>query len=51
VIGWSDPRQQIGELLWPERFGKTEIDELKRALEAMRQPDSCSSVPRPLRAV
>jgi predicted phage terminase large subunit-like protein len=32
VIGWSDPREQIGELLWPERFGATEIDELKRAL-------------------
>jgi len=32
MIGWSDPRQQIGELLWAERFGKPEIDELKRTL-------------------
>jgi predicted phage terminase large subunit-like protein len=27
VIGWSDPREQNGELLWPERFGPEEIRE------------------------
>lgn len=32
VIGWSDPRQQTGELLCPERFGRAEIEELKRRL-------------------
>jgi predicted phage terminase large subunit-like protein len=32
VIGWSDPRQQIGELLWPEHFGPEEMRELKRSL-------------------
>jgi predicted phage terminase large subunit-like protein len=32
VIGWSDPREQNGELLWPERFGPEEIRELKRSL-------------------
>lgn len=32
VIGWSDPRKEIGELLWPERFGRKEIDELKALL-------------------
>jgi predicted phage terminase large subunit-like protein len=31
-IGWRDPRTQPGELLWPERFGPAEIDELKRSL-------------------
>jgi predicted phage terminase large subunit-like protein len=31
-IGWSDPRQQDGELLWPQRVGQTEIAELKRRL-------------------
>jgi predicted phage terminase large subunit-like protein len=31
-IGWSDPRQQEGELIWPERFGTTEIAEAKRTL-------------------
>jgi len=28
-IGWSDPREEIGDLLWSERFGRTEIDSLK----------------------
>src|SRR3984957_11524752 len=28
-IGFSDPRTQPGELLWPERFGPTEIADLK----------------------
>jgi predicted phage terminase large subunit-like protein len=31
-IGWSDPRTQPGELLWPIRFGPSEIEELKRSL-------------------
>jgi len=29
VIGFSDPRTEPGELLWPERFGPKEIAELK----------------------
>lgn len=32
AIGWSDPRRQPGELLWPARYGRAEIDALKRAL-------------------
>src|SRR6266481_4002644 len=31
-IGWSDPRQEPGELLWPERFGTKEIEELKHSM-------------------
>ncbi|HXB74005.1 MAG TPA: phage terminase large subunit [Candidatus Acidoferrales bacterium] len=31
-IGWSDPRKELGELLWPERFGAAEIDGAKRVL-------------------
>jgi predicted phage terminase large subunit-like protein len=31
-IGWSDPRTEPGELLWPERFGVKEIEDLKRSL-------------------
>jgi predicted phage terminase large subunit-like protein len=31
-IGWSDPREQPGELLWPERFGPQEIASLKGSL-------------------
>jgi predicted phage terminase large subunit-like protein len=32
VIGWSDPRTELGELLWPERFGPAEIADLKLRL-------------------
>ena len=31
-IGFFDPRQHHGELLWPERFGPKEIEELKVSL-------------------
>ena len=31
-IGFSDPRTEIGELLWPERFGPEELETLKRSL-------------------
>ncbi|MGA3028036.1 MAG: phage terminase large subunit [Bryobacteraceae bacterium] len=31
-IGFVDPRQEHGELLWPERFGTAEIESLKRSL-------------------
>jgi predicted phage terminase large subunit-like protein len=32
TIGFRDPRNREGELLWPERFGPPEITELKRSL-------------------
>lgn len=31
-IGWSDPRTDDGELLWPARFGATELSNLKATL-------------------
>lgn len=31
-IGWSDPREATGELLWPERFDRRTLDDLKRSL-------------------
>lgn len=31
-IGFVDPRQDHGELLWPERFGPAEMESLKRSL-------------------
>ena len=31
-IGWRDPRRNEGELLWPERFPREEVDRLKRSL-------------------
>jgi predicted phage terminase large subunit-like protein len=32
AIGWQDPREHEGALLWPERFGPPEIAEAKRTL-------------------
>ena len=29
---WTDPREEEGELLWPERFGEPEVDMLERTL-------------------
>jgi predicted phage terminase large subunit-like protein len=31
-IGWSDPRTETGQLLWPERFGPDEVTALKRSM-------------------
>jgi predicted phage terminase large subunit-like protein len=31
-IGWKDPRTIEGQLLWPARFGKKELDDLKIGL-------------------
>jgi hypothetical protein len=31
-IGWSDPRTEEGELLWPERYPLPEIERLQRTL-------------------
>lgn len=31
-IGWSDPRREAGELLWPERFDREAIGNLKKSL-------------------
>jgi predicted phage terminase large subunit-like protein len=31
-IGWSDPRGELGQLLWPAQLGPTEIAETKRVL-------------------
>lgn len=33
-IGWTDPRQVEGELMWPERFPKTELDTLEQNMGA-----------------
>jgi predicted phage terminase large subunit-like protein len=31
-IGWKDPREDEGELLWEERFGEAEIKKLEKSL-------------------
>jgi predicted phage terminase large subunit-like protein len=31
-IGWQDPRQKEGELMFPERFGEAQVQELEKTL-------------------
>lgn len=31
-LGWVDPRKEDGELLWPEHFGRAELESLKKKL-------------------
>lgn len=31
-LGWEDPRKKDGELLWPDRFGEAEVQQLKTQL-------------------
>lgn len=31
-IGWEDPRQNEGDLLWPDRFGEDEVAKLEKSL-------------------
>jgi hypothetical protein len=34
-IGWTDPRKEEGELLWPEKFPKPVLDKLKAELGSL----------------
>lgn len=34
ATGWKDPRKEEGELLWPERFGRAEVEQLKETFRA-----------------
>lgn len=45
--GWVDPRTEDGELLWPERFGREEIDRLKNALGAYAAAGQLQQRPSP----
>lgn len=46
-IGWKDPREKEGDLLWPERFGKIEVDRLKRDLLPWRSAGQLQQRPEP----
>jgi len=35
-IGWSDLRKEMGELLWPEKFSRSDLAELKLTLGSYR---------------
>lgn len=47
-IGFTDPRTEPGELLWPGRFGRREIDELKSTLSTRGQAGQLQQRPAPL---
>lgn len=46
-IGWSDPRTEEGELLWPERFGEDEVSALEEWMGPWRAAGQLQQVPQP----
>lgn len=46
-IGWSDPREEDGELLWPERFGEEEVSALETWLGKWRAAGQLQQRPEP----
>jgi predicted phage terminase large subunit-like protein len=46
-IGWTDPRQEAGELLWPRKVTQRDIDELKAALGSYRYAGQYQQRPSP----
>ena len=47
-LGFVDPRTEKGELLWPERFGRAEIDSLKMALRSYGAAAQLQQLPAPI---
>lgn len=46
-IGWTDPRTTPGELLWPARFGRPELETLKTALGSYGTAGQLQQAPTP----
>lgn len=46
-IGWEDPRKKTGDLLWPDRFGSKEVEELKKELGSQRSAGQLQQRPAP----
>lgn len=46
-LQWSDPRTELGEPLWPERFGKTELDTMKNDMGAVTASGQLQQNPTP----
>ena len=46
-LGWSDPRKEAGELLWPERHPADYLERLKRELGSYRYAGQCQQRPSP----
>lgn len=47
-IGWEDPRTDVGDLLWPERFGTSELVSLKRSMGSYAAAGQLQQRPAPL---
>jgi predicted phage terminase large subunit-like protein len=47
VINWTDPREEIGELIWPERYPREEVEKLKRALGSYGTASQLQQEPTP----
>lgn len=47
-LGWKDPRKQPGELLWPQRFGRSELAKLQVALGPRGTAGQLQQRPAPL---
>ena len=46
-IGWSDPRQEGGELLWPDKVSRADLDDLKTTLGSYRYAAQYQQRPAP----
>lgn len=46
-VGWSDPRQDDGDFLWPARFGAGEVSQLKTNLGPYGYAGQCQQRPTP----
>jgi predicted phage terminase large subunit-like protein len=46
-IGWSDPRQHLGELLWPHKITRANLEEMKITLGSYRYAGQYQQRPAP----
>jgi predicted phage terminase large subunit-like protein len=46
-IGWTDPRKEEGELLWPDRFGEAQVKGLERTLGPFASAGQLQQRPEP----
>ena len=46
-IGWTDPRTEAGELLWPAQYPREEIERIKRALGSYKASGQLQQQPAP----
>jgi predicted phage terminase large subunit-like protein len=47
LIGWTDPRTDLGQLLWPAKIGAVELDRIKRDLGSYRYAGQYQQRPSP----